>query len=79
MQNKKFAPFPYLNPYFDENELDVNEGVVELMKRHISIFSEEIWQCFPDLDDFQKYCRFVNNTFGKSIGDLPSQDNSLQE
>jgi len=32
-----------------------------------------------DLEDFQKYCRFVNNPFGTSVGDLPSQDNLLQE
>jgi len=31
------------------------------------------------LEDFQKYCRFVNNPFGTSVGDLPSQDHFLQE
>ena len=31
------------------------------------------------MEDFQKYCRFVNNPFGTSVGDLPSQDNLLQE
>ena len=49
------------------------------MKRHISIFGEEIRQYFPDLEDFQKYLRFVNNPFGTSVRDLPSQDNLLQE
>ena len=72
------APFPCLNSLFDENELNVNEGVLELMKRHISIFGEEIRQYFPDLEDFQKYFRFVNNTFGTDVGDLPSQDNLLK-
>jgi len=31
------------------------------------------------LEDFQKYCRFVNNPFGTSVGDLLPQDNLLQE
>ena len=79
LQNKNFAPFPHLNAFLDENELDVNEGVLEVIKRHISILGEEIRHYFPDLKDFQKYCRFVNNPFGTSVGDLPSQDNSLQE
>ena len=79
LQNKNFAPFPHLNAFLDENELDVNEGVFEVMKRHISILGEEIRHYFPDLEDFQKYCRFVNNPFGTSVGDLPSQDNLLQE
>ena len=61
LQNKNFAPFPHFNAFLDENELDVNEGVLEVMKRHISILDEEIWHYFPDLEDFQKYCRFVNN------------------
>ena len=78
MQNKNFAPFPYLNSFFDENELDVNEGVLEFMKRHIFIFDEEIWQYFPDLEDFQKFCRFGNNTFGTSVGDLHLQDILLE-
>ena len=49
------------------------------MKRHISILGEEIWQYFSELEDFQKYCRFVNNPFGMSVGDLPLLDNLLQE
>ena len=49
------------------------------MKRHISILGEEIWHYFLDLEDFQKYCRFVNNPFRMSVGHQPSQDNLLQE
>ena len=49
------------------------------MKRHISILGEEIQHYFPDLEDFQKYCRFVNNPFGTSVVQKPSQDNLLQE
>jgi len=79
LQNKNFAPFPHLNAFLDENELDVNEGVLDVMKRHISNLGEEIRHYFPDVVDFQKYCRFVNNPFGTSVGDLPSQDNLLQE
>jgi len=29
------------------------------MKRHISILGEQIWHYFLDLEDFQKYWRFV--------------------
>ena len=71
LQNKNFAPFRHLNAFLDENELDVNEGVLEVMKRHNSILGKEIWHYFPDLEDFQKYCRFVNNPFETSVGDLP--------
>ena len=81
LQNKNFAPFPHLNAFLDENELDVKEE-----KRYSrghetphSILGEEIRHYFPDLEDFQKYCRFVKNPFGTSVGDLPSQDNLLQE
>ena len=45
---------PHPSSFFDENELDVNEGVFKLMKLHISILGEEIRQYFPDLEDFQK-------------------------
>ena len=76
LQNKNFAPFPHLDSFLDENELDVNKGVLELMKRHISILGKEIRQY---LEDFQKYCRFVYNSFGTSVGDLPSPENLLQE
>ena len=55
------------------------KGVLEVMERHISVLGEEIRHYFLDLEDFQKYCRFVNNLFGTSFGDLPSQDNLLQE
>ena len=79
LQNKNFASFPHLNVFLDENELDVNEGVLEVVKRHISILGEEIRHYFSDLEDFQKYGRFVNNPFGTSVGDPPSQDNLLQE
>ena len=49
---KNSAPFPYLNSFLDENELDVNNGVLELMKQYISILGEEIRPYFPDLEDF---------------------------
>ena len=54
------------------------KGVLEVIKHYISILGEEIRHYFPDLKDFQNYCRFVN-PFGTSVGDLPSQDNLLQE
>ena len=65
LQNKNFAPFRHLNFFLVENELDVNECVFKLMKQHISILGEEIWQYFSELEDFQNYCRFVNNSFGR--------------
>jgi len=41
------------------------------MKRHISILGDEIQQYFSNLEDFRKYCHFVNNRLGMSVGDLP--------
>jgi len=79
LQNKNFAPFPHLNAFFDENKLDASEGILEVMTCHISIFREEIRHYFSNLEDFEKYCRFVSNPFGTSVGDMPSQDNLLQE
>ena len=79
LQNKNFASFPHLNAFLYENKLDVNEDVLEVVKRHISILGEEIGNYFPDLEDLQKYFRFLNNPFGTNVGDLPSQDNLLQE
>ena len=61
LQNKNFAPFPHLNAFLNENKLDVKESVFEVLKRHISILGKKIRHDFPDLEDFQKYCRFVNN------------------
>jgi len=37
LQNKNFAPFQHLNAFLDENELDVNEGILKVMTCHISI------------------------------------------
>ena len=54
LQNKNFAQFLHLNAFLDENELDVNKGVLKVMKCHISILGEEIRHYFPDLEDFQK-------------------------
>ena len=79
-KTKTLLPFLISNySFLNENELDVNEGVLEIMKCDISIFDEEIRQYFPDLKDFQKFYRSVHSTFGTSVGGLPSQDNLLQE
>ena len=40
LQNKNFALFPHLNAFLDENELEVNEGVLKVTKRHISILGK---------------------------------------
>ena len=69
LQNKNFAPFPHLNAFLDENELDVKEEK-RCSRGHEtphSIIGEEIRHYFPDLEDFQKYCRFVKNPFGMSV------------
>ena len=61
LQNKNFSPFPHLNAFLDENELDVKEEK-RFSRGHEtphSILGEEIWHYFPDLEDFQMYCRFV--------------------
>src|SRR6218665_2187894 len=79
LQKKKFAPFPHLNTYLDENELNVNDDKLEVMKQHVSILCEEICHYFPDLERFEKYYRFINNPFAPSISDLPSEDSSIQE
>ena len=52
MQNKNLAPFPHLNAFLDEHELEVNEGVLAVMKRHIFILREKMRHYFPDLKDF---------------------------
>lgn len=79
LEKKNFAPFPQLNTYLDENELNVDDDMLEVMKQHVSILSEEISHYFPDLQEFDKYYRFINNPFVLSISDLPSEDSSIQE
>jgi hypothetical protein len=49
------------------------------MKQHVSILSEEISHYFPDLAEFEKYHRFINNPFVLSNSDLPSEDNLIKE
>ena len=58
---KIFAPFPQLNTYNDENEINVLHDILEVMKRHVSILCEEITHYFPDQEEFGKYHRFINN------------------
>ena len=47
---QNFASFPCLSSFLDK--LAVKKGVLELMKRHISVLGEKIRQYFPDLEDF---------------------------
>ena len=39
--------------YIDENELNVDDDIIELMKRHVSILREEIAHYFLDLEAFE--------------------------
>ena len=79
LENKNFASFPQLNSCIDENDLDIDEDVIDLMKQHISMLREEISHYFPNLEEFDKQYRFVNNPFAISINDLPSDNNVVQE
>ena len=77
LQTKNFASAPQFFSWWKWTWRQ--RCVLELMKRHISILGEEIRLYFPDLEDFQKYCRFVNNPFETSVGDLLSRDSLLQK
>ena len=79
LDNKNFAPFPQLNTFLDENALHVDDDILEVIKRHISILRLEIPRYFPDLLEFEKYYRFINNPFVLSVSGLPSDDNLVQE
>ena len=79
LENKNFAPFPHLNAFLDENELDTNNDVLKIMKCHISILGDKTLCYFSDLQDIQKSCFFINNPFGTSVRDLLSEDNVIQE
>ena len=46
-----------------ETELDVSEGVLELMKQHISILGEEISAVLPILGRFSKVLSFSKQPF----------------
>ena len=73
------ASFPQLNIFLNENELQVDDDILEMMKHHVSILCEQISRYFPDLLEFDKYYRFINNPFVLSVSDLPSEDNLVQE
>ena len=49
------------------------------MKRHITFLVKKFDSASLTWKIFKKYCRFVSNPFGTSVGDLPLQDNLLQE
>ena len=82
LDNKNFGPFPQLNninTFLHENALYVDDDILEVMKRHVSILRDEISRYFPDLLEFEKYYLFINNPFVLSVSDLPSEDNLVQE
>ena len=77
--NKNFSQFPQLNTFLYKNALHVDDDILEVMKRHVSILREEISRYFPDLLEFEKYYRFINNPFVLFVSDLPSEDNLVHE
>ena len=80
LEKKNYAQFPQLNTYIDENKLSVDDDILEVTKRHVSIFREEITNYFPDLEELEKYHLFVNNlSVLSSIDGLSSEDNLIQE
>ena len=77
---KNFAPFPQINTYIDENELNVDDNILDVMKCHESIHREEITYYFLGLEEFKRNHLFINNpSVLSSIDDLPSEDNLIQE
>ena len=63
----------------DENELQISDVILEVIKRHVSILREEISRYFPNLQEFDKLYRFINSPFGLELDDLPSTNNQIQE
>ena len=78
LNNKNFAPFPHLNKFLDENDFQVNDDILKVMKCHVSILSEETSRFFPILQEFDKLYRFINIPFELKLEDLPSTSNQIQ-
>ena len=80
LEKKNFAPFPQLNSFIDENDLDIDEDIIDTMKQHTLMLRKEIRCHFPTLEEYyDKQYRCVNNPFAISINDLPSDDTVIQE
>ena len=79
LNKKNFASFPYLNEFLDGNELQMSDVILEVMKLHVSILSEEISRYFPNLQESDKLYRFINFPFGLKLDNLPSSNNQIQE
>ena len=69
---------PQLNTYTDENDLNVDDDILEVMKCHESMINAEICHYFANLQDFDKYHLFINNPFALAFNDLLSDDNLIQ-
>ena len=65
--------------FLDENDLQINYDIIEMMKCHVSILSEETSRYFSNLQEFDKLYRFINTPFGLKLDDLPSTNNQIQE
>ena len=77
---KNFAPFPQLNTYVDDNELNVDDDILEAMRRQVSILCEEITHYSPDLEEFEINHLFINNlSVLSSIDELLSEGSLTQE
>ena len=78
-KTKTLLPFRISILFVMKMNLTSTKVFFDLMKRNMPILGEEFRQHFSDLEDFQKYFRFVNNPFGTSVGDLLSLDKLLQK
>ena len=79
LDKKNFSSFPYLNEFLDENELQMSDVILEVIKRHVSILCEETFRYFPNLQESDKLYRFINSPFGLELDNLPSSNNEIQE
>ena len=79
LQTKNFAPFPHFDSFLNKNELDVNEVFLSSWNDTFLFLVKKFGCTFLTWKIFKKYCRFVNNPSGTSVGDLLSQGSLLQE
>ena len=57
----------------------MSDNILEVMKCHVSILSEEIARYFPNLQEFEKFYRFISTPFALKLDDLPSINHHIQE
>ena len=79
VKKQNYAPFPRLNGFLHENELQINDDILEVIKCYVTILVDETYRYFPNQQEVQKCCHFINNPFGTKASDLPSKGNFIQE